>query len=374
MTHQIAFNQSNQQNSVAEKIARKGILNRVKFDQWHVFNALRSEIKNVNVLNLASLLAALARMDCTAYEIPQNEIAHKFGCHFDEKIPTRQAVARWEKQLADCGLIRIPKAPGRGQTATKRRYFTQKFINIACRKKPKKSSYTSIHATAGCAASTYIRVVQGTDNPQPDPNQLRAFKHNNKQVKPEPARITNKNQNPARPRPPKFKTANQKPLTKFQKSVQWWLWQNRNVSGPADATILFALFLQMEPGDDYLNQLRAAWKNCGDASRHGLINGLVEYLRQQRELIRRASGDRAGVLFSGNKATDTPENSKADTGGNLVSLDKRKFSAALCGFDDNYTGPARHIVDTFHQSSESEQQRILELFQAGAFDKYFRAN
>ena len=156
--------------------------------------------------------------------------------------------------------------------------------------------------------------------------------------------------------------------------MQWWIWQNRNVSGPADATVLFALFLQMEPGDDYANQLRAAWGNCGDSSRHGLINGLVYYLRRQHEILRRADATGAGVVVLESPATDIAKTDKPDTGGNLINLDKRRFGAALCGFEHNYNGPARHIIDTFNTASEKEQQHILELFQKGAFDKYFTAN
>jgi len=384
-----SFNNTPQQipEKAPPKIARAGILARVKFDQWHIIHAIRADVRNINALNLACLLAALARMDCTAYQITQQEIADKMGDYFGGPAPTRQAVGQWEKMLIKAGLLEKTRAAGRGKVPTKTRAFTQKFIDLSRRNMPVKLSYTGLHETKPNAAHCRgeKQVLTSLKHPVLSQTKIRAIEHIEKKPTPTPARFIGKkpkeNQATRKPKPAPNRTPRpprlvgrpgQKfaKLSKFQNSIRHWLFQNWNVGGFSEASILFALFLDLEKTDDAIAQIARAWPDLTDAARPGMVSQLVAHLksaretdRQARQAGRQAAADALAGIIGG-------AGQELQTAPDIEPPARRNFRAALLGLAADYSGPCSHIVEHFHQADETEQETILKHFQNGAFDQW----
>lgn len=361
---------------VAPKIARGGILARVKFDQWHIIHAIRGEVRNINALNMACLLAALARMDCAAYEMTQSEIAAKMAEHFGGEPPTRQAVAKWEKMLKTAGLIEIPRASGRGNVATKRRYFTDRFLQLSRRNMPEKISYIGLHATEHNPALHMgeKQVSCFSDLPVSYETKIRAIDHIGEHSNSIPARVIAKNGKKEKienqpTRPPKFTGKKTRPLSRFENSIRHWIFQNWAVDGVGEASILFALFLELQKTDEMIGQLAAAWPDCTDAARPGMVSGLVRHLRQVRQVEQgRHEGPARDAAARLDNLVNFPAPEPAATDSNAA---RALFRAALLGFVSDYSGPCGHIVERFKVAPIQEQEMILNQFQRGIFDQWF---
>lgn len=262
----------------ADKIATSGILERITHEQWHVYESLRNLTKNINIINLASLLAVLPRMGIYAYEITQSEIAEKMATHFQmAHVPSRNAVSKWENELQKMGLLEIPRHVDWRNSKTKIRVITPKFWDISRRGLPK-MSHENPPVTMMTGKSERVEQY----NPKDISDKPKAFEIK-KRV------IETKNVNGEIPahakseikkfsRPPKNTKSKIKKLSRFENSVMWWMFQARSLPSYRDGVLLFAEFLRINNTDDYCMQLRDKWRDCTDRSRPGLIRELMQYL------------------------------------------------------------------------------------------------
>ncbi len=351
------------------QIAGAGLLESLTFDQGHIIDPLRKDIKNLNVLSLAALLGALPCMDIYHYSFTQEELAFKMYLRNNMKrIPSRQAVAKWEGILAENGLVDIPVKPGAGQYKTKVRTLTPKFIRLARRFIVKKPYHICLPATE---VNQPFDEGSGSD---PDRKEIRADERETIEKGHGRASLAPKGIDPelkkaaiqsAPLRPPQFTGTRGKKLPKFENSVLHWLYQNWNVEGAADAALLFAVLLD-NPDDEYICQLRRQWSTENgprDTERPGLVSGLVEHLRRLRgrEAVNRTTEqDNVGVLASTNTRRDT----SPDITPVLETPQREKFRAALFGFGE-YSGPGADIVERFRAADADEQEKILTSFQGG---------
>lgn len=270
----------------SDKIAYPGILERIKFEQWHIFQELRTITKNINLINYASLLAVFPRMGIYAFRIPQSALAEKMGDLFKIPVPARNTISKWEKELERLEFLQIPKHVDWRRSKTKIRVITQKFWNVS-RKGLENLSYTCPHVTK--MTGTLERVKQVIPKDLKDPTvlvtKIRARETNVVQPVQNHAVSGQKNKKgegggtKKYSRPPKNKTGAPKKLNKFENSVGWWFFQNHSLNSYREAVILFGRFLELPPDDDYLQQLRRNWADCTDASRPGMTTALVKFLR-----------------------------------------------------------------------------------------------
>jgi hypothetical protein len=266
------------------QIARAGILEKIKFEQWHIFTELRNKTKNINVINLASMLAAFPRMGIFAYEIPQSVIAEKMGKLFQMPVPARNTISKWEKELESLGFLQIPKHVAWKHHKTKIRVITKLFWNLS-RKGLDKLSYTCPHVTF-CAGKVE-RVEQVIPKVLTNSNfvtKIRARETiDENAIQKTRAVSCQKIESKKFQRPPKNNTAQPKQLNKFENSIGFWLFQNKNVNSYREAVILFSRFLQIAGKDDYCAQLRKNWADCTDAARPGMVTALINFLRSLPE-------------------------------------------------------------------------------------------
>jgi len=263
------------------QIARSGLLERIKFEQWHIFPTMRAETKNINLINLASLLAAFPRMGIYCYEISQSQIAEKMADLFGGPVPARNTISKYENELMKLGYLEIPKHVDWRRAKTKVRLFTKKFWNMA-RRGLEPLSYTCPHVTF---LTGKVERVEQVYSPKEHivnyETKIHARETISKNVE-QPARVVPVNKITGRKkfqRPPKNNTSQPKQLNKFENSISHWLFQNRNVESYREAVLIFSLFLRIVAHDDFCQQLRKNWRDCTDASRPGMVTGLISYLR-----------------------------------------------------------------------------------------------
>jgi hypothetical protein len=257
-------------------IARSGFLEKIQFTQWHVFDDLRDRTKNINVINLASLIAVMPRMGIYSYEIPQAEIAEKMAMLFKMTAPpARNTISKWEHELEKMGFLEIPSHVDWRASKTKIRVITKKFWHLARRGKDY-LSYTCPPVTF-CAGKVdkVIQVILKKDLKSDPVVKIRACETKIKPVIPSRA-ISEKLKFS---RPPKPGKSIPKRLSKFENSVMFWLFQNKNLVSYREGVILFARFLEMGSTDDYYRLLETAWQDCRDAARPGLVSDMIRNMR-----------------------------------------------------------------------------------------------
>jgi hypothetical protein len=342
------------------QIARVGLLEKIKFEQWHIFTELRKKTKNINVINLASMLAAFPRMGIFAFEIPQSAIAEKMGELFEMPVPARNTVSKWEKELESLGYLQIPKHVAWRQHKTKIRVLTKSFWNLA-RKGLEKLSYTCPHVTF-CAGKVE-RVEQVTPKVLTNNNyvtKIRARETIGEDSKQQNRAVSCKKIESRKfERPPKNNTTKPKRLNKFENSIGFWLFQNKNVESYREAVILFSKFLQIVATDDYCGQLRKNWSDCTDAARPGMVTALINFLRSLPEHV----PPKKPAPVPNPEKSSPPITAEEPTDENP---ERAALRLALF-FGTPYSGRFEQLVKHFKNSDPDEQDFIIERFCAGAY-------
>lgn len=351
-------NQSNFFHIPNSQIARSGLLEKIKFEQWHIFAELRKKTRNVNLINFASLLAVFPRMGIYAYEIPQSILAEKMAELFEMPVPARNTISDWEKQLEKMGFLQIPKHVDWRASKTKIRVITKVFWNVS-RKGLENLSYTCPHV-AFCAGKVE-RVVQVNPKDPKDPvkntqTKIRAHAVNNKREQHTRAG----SQNLKFSRPPKNQSTVPKKLTRFENSIMFWLFQNRNLRSYREGVIVFGRFLEAGRNDEFYATLEKAWPECRDASRPGLVGDLIRNFRDN-EL---PGGTELKSYAPPLQVVDTMA-PKTSTDPEMIMLQNAIFWGA------EYAGKYPQIVAEWKVATPEKQDRIVELMATGKiFEKY----
>lgn len=259
------------------KIARSGLLEKIKFEQWHIFSDLRKKTRNINLINFASLLAVFPRMGIYAYEISQSVLAEKMAELFDMPLPARNTISAWENQLEKMGFLQIPKHVDWRASKTKIRVITKEFWNVS-RKGLENLSYTCPHVTF-CAGKVE-RVIQVIPKVINDPVKNTETEIRAREVKKQPKQLPRAvSQNLKFSRPPKNQGSIPKKLSRFENSIMFWLFQNNKLRSYREGVIIFGRFLQAGRKDQFYLTLEKAWNDCRDASRPGLVADLINNFR-----------------------------------------------------------------------------------------------
>jgi len=356
-----------------EKVAYGQFLDRIEFDQWHVLDSLRSEIKNINALNLACLLATMPRMDFTGYRLTQNTIAKKMQDFYNlDNLPTRQAVSKWETELKNAGLLLIPKRVDFRNYQTKTRVFTDKFIKIARRGLDTNVSDKHIHATDRCSTERAIPDHQKPLAPSLSQTENRAPVVTNKEKPQDHASAlleAKQGRKNTALRPPKSKGSKQiTRLSKFERSIHWWITGFSGLKTQAESITLFAVFLENQD-DEFICQLSRGWLGSGgckftDTERSFHIRNLVQWLRGQQIERKKIFSSGAAVLYRDPLGTAGVCQEKSKHFKTLESPEMQKFHKALI-FGGEYSGPGKKIIEKFHKSSDQEQEQILKDIHSG---------
>jgi hypothetical protein len=352
----------NSKHLIGNHIAKTGLLEKIKFEQWHIFDELRKLTRNINVINLASLLAVFPRMGIYAYEIPQADIAEKMALLFDMKVPARNTVSKWEKELETLGLLQIPRHVDWRASKTKVRVITEKFWRIS-RRGIEKMSYDCPHVTF-CAGKVE-RVTQVNPKVPNDPvksdSKIRARETT---VVNDEAQSRAVSQNKKFSRPPQRDPALSSRLNKFENSVVWWLFQNKNLESYRQGLIIAGRFLELAgDGDDYYQQLKKAWADCRDASRPGMVSDIIRHLRDTGES---SMGGLSSAVGGGE--TIPPVNSLPlqNAASEHIQEDPEIFEMRKAMFfGGEYRGPHGDLVADFRSASPERMDEILEALAAG---------
>jgi hypothetical protein len=342
-------------------IAKTGLLEKIKFEQWHIFDELRRLTRNINVINLASLLAVFPRMGIYAYEISQADIAEKMSSLFEMQVPARNTISKWEKELETLGFLQIPRHVDWRASKTKVRIITEKFWTMS-RRGLERVSYDCPHVTF-CAGKVE-RVTQ--DNPK-DPND--PVKILNSKIRARETTVVNDaaqsravSQNKKFLRPPKKDPALSSRLNKFENSVVWWLFQNKNLESYRQGLIIAGRFLELA-GDDYYQQLKKAWADCRDASRPGMVSGIIRHLRDIGE---RSMGELSSAVGRGNPIPPMVSLSPQDVSVEHIDEDLEIFEMKKAMFfGGEYHGPHGDLVADFRDASPERMDEIIDALAAG---------
>jgi hypothetical protein len=315
-----------------DKIAYAGILEHIDREQWHVFTELRGRTKNINVINLASLLAVFPRIGIYAYEISQNDIAAKMAAMFDMPTPARSSVSKWECELQRMGLLQIPRHVDWRAHGTKMRVITPEFWNMA-RRGLEKISYTCPHVTYLHGKSERVKQVLpensfAVNSVSSIRARSRADQKKN-QHSPEKMKFR---------RPPKSARPHQ--LGRFENSIVHWLFQHRDLVNYREGIILCARFLEIAAEDDFISLLRKRWTECTDSERPGHVGALIKHLRAE------SSADAA-------QQQPAPENAKREN-----SMEKSALRNSLFLGEAIPTGYGE-IVREFRTASQDRQDQII---------------
>jgi hypothetical protein len=256
-------------------VAGSGLLEKLRFVQWRVSETLQTKTQNINVVRLASLLAALPRMGICAFNFSHNQMAKKFGELYQMPAPSRKSILKWEHELEQIGYLKIPRHTA---CKAKTRVFTKEFWTLSRAGLPS-LSYTSVPVTRW---DTYGDKQATPKDPNLQKNietKKRAIDIDNKEQRHSRAESQNKKFE----RPPKFSRRQPKKLTRFENSIMFWLFQNRELSTYREGVILFARFLKICADEPYCKKLQQNWKDCRDASRPGLVADLIRWLRSYED-------------------------------------------------------------------------------------------
>lgn len=347
--------QSNFFEIPSDKIAYSGILERIRFDQWHIFNDMRHITQNMNLINFAALLAVFPRMGIYAYRIPQSAIAEKMGELFNMPVPARNTISKWEKELEKLGFLEIPKHVDWRRSKTKIRVIKEKFWELS-RKGLEKLSYTCPHVTQ--IAGTVERVIQVNPKVLKDPillvTKIRAREPSCDQPVHSHAGHVQKNEigeSKKFSRPPKDPSSAPRKLNKFENSVCHWFFQNRNIGSYREKVILFAKFLQLPATDGYLKQLQRNWADCSDVSRPGLVTMLIDFLSALDTVV--TAVDSAPPLSLVSEKNDFPRNVR------IPNTEKEALLSSMM-FGNTYAGGHWNIYQQFLDGSEEHKDWMFE--------------
>lgn len=330
------------------RIARSGILPRIKYTQWHIFNSLRTKTKNINVINLASLLAVFPRMGIYAYEITQTEIAEKMAELFEmENVPARNTISTWEKELAKIGLLEIPRHVDWGSRKTKLRLITHKFWDLS-RQGLEKMSYECPHVTFCAGRVERVKPVIPED-PNISNKYVTKIRARETEIK-QPVQSRTKSSQNKFSRPPKNQKTIPKKLSKFENSICWWLFQNRNLHSYREGILIFAEFLGLPSRDDYREGLQRAWNDCRDAERPGLVTDLIRNMRAGLPATAKTEAGQSAIPPLQIVAAAPPKNENPE----MAML----RNALLFGMP--YAGNYPDLVAEFKTAAPYRQDEILE--------------
>jgi hypothetical protein len=358
----ITHEHSNSKHLIGKNhIAKTGLLEKIKFEQWHIFDELRKLTRNINVINLASLLAVFPRMGIYAYEIPQADIAEKMALLFEMKVPARNTVSKWEKELETLGFLQIPRHVDWRASKTKIRVITEKFWNIS-RRGLENMSYDCPHVTF-CAGKVE-RVIHVNPKVPKDPVKISESKIRARDTTVVNAAAQSRavSQNKKFSRPPKKDPALSSRLNKFENSVVWWLFQNKNLSSYRQGLIIAGRFLDLA-GDDYYQQLKNAWADCRDASRPGMVSGIIRHLSDTGE---RSMVERSSAVGRGNPIPPMVSLPPQDVSFEHIEEDPEIFEMKKAMFfGGEYHGIHRDLVADFREACPERMDEIIESLARG---------
>jgi hypothetical protein len=333
-------------------VAGSGLLEKLKFVQWRVSETIQTKTENVNVIRLASLLAALPRMGIIAFNFSHNHMAKKFAELYGVPAPSRKSILNWEHTLQDLGYLQIPK---HNASKSKTRVFTDEFWNLSRVGLPF-LSHTSVPVTW----------LPTNGDKQVIPKDPTVTK--NLETKKRAIDIDNKKEVPTRApslenkfsRPPKFDRKRPKKLTRFENSIMFWLFQNRELATYREGVILFAQFLDMfAAGDDYCRKLQGNWKDCRDASRPGMVGDLIRFLRSAVEFSGRGGCSNANPVPPLQILDSHPHKTREKSDPEIQKL----LNTIL--WQSPYAGDHPDIIDKFREGAPDVQDRILDELMKG---------
>lgn len=324
------------------QIAGSGLLEKLKFVQWRISETIQQKTDNVNVIRLAALLAALPRMGILAFDFSHGQLAKKFGELYNIPAPSRKSICTWEKELSELGFLKIPQHKA---SKPKTRVFTETFWELARDRMPK-LSYISVpvtwHPTNG---DLHVKPTQKlTDYPE---TKKRAddIDHIEQRQTRAPSQSIKFS------RPPKHNTNDQTPkgLDKFENSVSWWLFRNKNRGSYRRACLIFSEFLKMaDAGDPYYSQLKKAWRECRDCERPGLISDLIRNL---------SPGLQAGSTENTPIVLPVLHSIPNETAANDPEIAKLRIAMVFGG---EYCGRYPQLLAEFRRASDTRREQILE--------------
>lgn len=326
------------------QIAGSGLLEKITFVQWHVSETIQGKTDNVNVIRLAALLAVFPRMGILAYEFSHAQIAKKFGQLYQVKPPSRKSICTWEHALHDLGFIQIPRHKA---SKPKTRVFSETFFHLARARMPK-LSYTSVPVTwhptnEDTQVSTTPKLTEKLETKK----RADDIDHIEKQHPRAQSQFKKKS------RPPKHRSdATPKGLDKFENSVAWWLFQNKNRGSYRRACLIFAEFLKMaDTRDPYYAQLKSAWAQCRDCERPGLVSDMIRNLEGSLPTGAESLPIAAPlcVVPAEEKPTD-PE------------IAKLRIAMVFGG---EYTGRYPQLLEKFNRATDAQQETILKKLEQG---------
>jgi len=327
------------------QIAGSGLLEKITFVQWRISEKIQEKTDNVNVIRLAALLATLPRMGIFAFEFSHGQLAKKFGQLYQVKAPSRKSICTWEHTLENLGLIQIPRHKA---SKPKTRVFTELFFHMARERMPK-LSYTYVPVTWHPTNED----TQDTHTPKLTKNiETKNRADDIDHIEQLPARAPSQFQKNSRP--PKHKTDGKTPkgLDKFENSVAWWLFQNKNRGSYRRACLIFAEFLKMaDVRDPYYMQLKTAWAQCRDCERPGLVSDMIRNLEGSLP-----TG--AASLPIAAPLCVVPDAEKP------MDPEVAKLRIAMV-FGGAYTGRYPQLLEQFNRATDKQQVRILKKLEQG---------
>lgn len=333
-------------------VAGSGLLEKLKFVQWRVSETLQTRTENVNVIRLAALLAALPRMGIIAFNFSHNHMAKKFSELYSVPAPSRKSILNWEHALRDMGYLRIPQHTA---SKSKTRVFTKEFWNLSRVGLPS-LSYTSVPVTWFPTNGDKQVIPKDPTVPKILETEKRAIDIDNK--KPVPSRAASLEKKFSRP--PKFDGKRPKKLSRFENSIMFWLFQNRELKTYREGVILFAQFLDMlNAGDDYCRKLQGNWKDCRDASRPGMVGDLIRFLRSAVEFSSGGGCSNSNLVPPLQILHPAPHKIREESDPEIHKL----INAIL--WQAPYSGDHPDIIERFREGSPDVQDRIVDQLMSG---------
>lgn len=329
------------------QIAGSGLLEKLKFVQWRISETIQQKTDNVNVIRLAALLAALPRMGILAFDFSHSQLAKKFGELYNIPAPSRKSICTWEKALSELGFLKIPEHKA---SKPKTRVFTESFWEAARDRMPS-LSYISVPVTwYPTNGDLHVKPTQKLTNYPETEKRADDIDHI------EPVQSRAPSQSNKFLRPPKHKTEDQTPkgLDKFENSVSWWLFKNKNRGSYRRACLIFSEFLKMaDSGDPYYLQLKKAWRECRDGERSGLISDLIRNLSPG---LQTGSTDSTPIVLPVmHSLTNEPA---------PIDPEIAKLRIAMV-FGGDYSGRYPQLLAEFRRASDARQEQILERLEQG---------
>lgn len=329
------------------QIAGSGLLEKLSFVQWRISEKIQQHTDNVNVIRLAALLAALPRMGILAFDFSHGQLAKKFGELYRIPAPSRKSIGTWEKALRDLGFLKIPEHKA---SKPKTRVFTESFWTLARERMPKQS-YISVPVTwHPTNEDSHVNTTQKLTKPTETKIRANDIDHKEQLQSRAPS------QSKKFSRPPKHKTDDNTPkgLDKFENSVSWWLFKNKNRGSYRRACIILAEFLRMaDIRDPYYVQLKSAWAECRDCERPGLISDLIRNLSPCLQ---------TGSAYATPIALPVMHSIPNETA--PIDPEVQKLRIAMI-FGGEYSGRYPQLLAEFRRASDERQEAILEKLEKG---------